>query len=88
MTKLTNKIITLSSRRTSMRLCGKEWNALDEICLREKINRNSLIDMIENNKDSKLGLAYATRLFLLLYYKSIASPSRRKIIPNVIKELV
>ena len=88
MTKLTNKIITINNRRTSMRLCCKEWNALDDICLREKINRNNLIAMIEDNKDHNLGLAYATRLFLLLYYKSIASNTRRKIVSSIIKELI
>ena len=55
-----------------MRLCIKEWSALDEVCLIEKINRNILIGLIENNKNSSLGLTYATRLFLLLYYKSKA----------------
>ena len=88
MTKLTNKIITIHERRTSMRLCHKEWCALEDICLREKISRNELIAMIEDNKNNRLGLAYATRLFLLLYYKSIANHNKRKIAPNIMKELI
>ena len=88
MTKLTNKIITIHERRTSMRLCRKEWCALEEVCSREQMNRNELLSMIEDNKNNRLGLAYATRLFLLLYYKSIANHTKRKIVPNIIKELV
>ncbi len=75
MTKLTNRIININNRRTSMRLCQKEWNALEDICKREKINRNLLIEQIENNKNQKLGLTYATRLFLMLYYKNLAAKS-------------
>ncbi len=75
MTKLTNRIININNRRTSMRLCQKEWNALEDICKREKINRNLLIEQIENNKNQKLGLTYATRLFLMLYYKNLATKS-------------
>lgn len=86
MTKLSNKIITINNRRTSMRLCNKEWNALDEICLREKINRNILIGLIEDNKNPTLGLAYATRLFLILYYKAIAINHRNKL-HDIIKEI-
>ena len=56
MTKLTNRIININNRRTSMRLCQKEWNALEDICKREKINRNLLIEQIENNKNQKLFL--------------------------------
>lgn len=75
MTKLTNRIINVNNRRTSMRLCQKEWNALEEICKREKVSRNLLIEQIENNKNQSLGLTYATRLFLMLYYKSLAKNS-------------
>ncbi len=71
--KLTNKILKINNRRTSMRLCTKEWNAIDNICLREKIHRNKLITMIEENKDQSLGLAYATRVFALLYYQEAAA---------------
>lgn len=95
MTKLANKIININNRRTSMRLCTKEWDALEDICLREKVSRNKLIEMIENSKNQKLGLTYSTRLFLVLYYKSVAKPSRNQNyrldnnpnILNVIKEI-
>lgn len=73
MTKLVNKIIALNNRRTSMRLCHKEWLALKEICLRENITPNRLIELIENKKNSELGLTYATRLFTLVYFQNLAN---------------
>ena len=69
-----------------MRLCSKEWSALDDVCLTEKINRNILIGLIENNKNSSLGLTYATRLFLLLYYKSRALKQKENL-ASIIHEI-
>ena len=69
-----------------MRLCLKEWSALDDICLFEKINRNILISLIENNKNPSLGLTYATRLFLLLYYKSKAF-KQKETLETIIHEI-
>lgn len=87
MTKLTSRVIKVNQRHTSMRLCCKEWSALDEVCAREQISRSDLFSLIENNKNDKLGLAYATRLFLLLYYQSLAMPSKHKHAAAIIKEL-
>ncbi len=86
MTKLCNKIITLKDRRTSMRLCLKEWSALEDVCLNEKISRNILISLIEDNKNPLLGLTYATRLFLLLYYRTkIFNP--KETLENIMHEI-
>lgn len=70
MSKLSNKIIKVGNRRTSMRLCCQEWDSLSEICKFEKINRNKLIELINQSKDVQHGLTYATRLYMLLYYKN------------------
>ena len=43
-TKLCNRIIVLKDRRTSMRLCVMEWEALKEICKKEKVYRNYMIE--------------------------------------------
>lgn len=59
-----------------MRLCQKEWAALDDVCEREHINRNKLIELIENSKNQILGLTYSTRLFLMLYYRDAAKPPK------------
>ena len=73
MAKLVNKIIFVNKRRTSMRLCLKEWEALNEICEREHIARNKLIEIIEDKKDEELGLTYSTRLFIVMYYRRLAA---------------
>lgn len=77
MPKLVNKIISVNKRRTSMRLCTLEWDALNEVCEKENISRNKLIERIENDKDDTLGLAYSTRLFLVQYYRDAANRPRR-----------
>lgn len=78
-TKLTNRIISLNNRRTSMRLSIKEWEALKEICHKEKITRNKLIEMIEQYKDNELGLSYSTRLFITCYYWHAATDTGHRL---------
>ena len=78
MTKLMNKIILINNRRTSMRLCQKEWDALYEVCKIERISKNHLIEMIEANKSEVLGLTYSTRLFLVTYFREAASEDGHK----------
>lgn len=73
MTKLVNKVLHINNRRTSMRLCLTEWEVLSEICKKENITRNKLIELIENNNHGRLGLTYITRLFVIIYYHDIAS---------------
>lgn len=55
MTELSSRVITIHKRKTTMRLCKNEWEALKDICKREKINRKMLLEMIESRKDPKLG---------------------------------
>lgn len=78
MTKLINKIILINNRRTSMRLCLKEWDALYEVCKIEKISKNHLIELIEADKASALGLTYSTRLFLVSYFREAATEDGHK----------
>lgn len=37
MTELSSRVITIHKRKTTMRLCKNEWEALKDICKREKI---------------------------------------------------
>lgn len=89
MPKLINKIISINNRRTSMRLCNLEWNALNEICELENISRNRLLEAIENDKPSNLGLTYATRLFMVEYYRNASHVNIRGIqTPNITHTLL
>lgn len=84
MTKLTNRVITLYGRKTSMRLATQEWEALEEICFRENIKRKKLLELIETNKDPKLGLTCSVRLFEIVYMlrQLLANTSRNKVNDN------
>lgn len=80
MTKLVNRVLVINNRRTSMRLCLKEWEVLTNICKTEGLSKNSLIETIENNNYSSLGLTYMTRLFLISYlYDSVKLSASNKI---------
>ena len=67
MTKLTNKVISLFDRKTSMRLASSEWTAVDDICKKEQIKRKQLLEIIASNKDPKIGLTCSVRLFTIIY---------------------
>ena len=56
-----------------MRLCSEEWSALHDICQKEHIHRNQLIEQLDRLKNQNEGLTSLTRLFLLMYYKSLAT---------------
>ena len=68
MTELSNKVIFINNHKTSMRLANAEWEAIDNICKRENIKRNTLIEMISARKNTQLGLTCSVRLFSLIYY--------------------
>ncbi|MFV0627533.1 MAG: ribbon-helix-helix domain-containing protein [Alphaproteobacteria bacterium] len=71
MVVLVNKIICLNARNTCIRLCDKEWEAFDEICLNEKIKRKKLVEKIKAGKSPDMGLTPAIRLFTTLYYRNL-----------------
>ena len=79
MTKLANRVISIFDRKTSMRLAMPEWIALDDICKREHIKRKKLFELIEENKDPKLGLTSSVRLFVITYCHNLIFGSAYKI---------
>lgn len=78
MTELSSRVITIHKRKTTMRLCKNEWEALKDICKREKINRKMLLEMIESRKDPKLSLTPSIRLFSLVYLHELSKPLLEK----------
>lgn len=72
MASLSNRVISIYNRKTSMRLAPAEWEAIDTICRRENIKRKKLFELIDANKDEKMGLTSSVRLFLY-YRKSFLS---------------
>lgn len=98
MTKLANRVISVFNRKTSMRLAMPEWIAVDDICRREHIKRKKLFELIERNKDPKLGFTCSVRLFTITYlhhnlvnssYGSSESnfqrPTEKEAYPNIAK---
>ena len=79
MTVLTSRVISIHKRKTTMRLCTHEWEALKDICKRENISRKNLFELIEKNKDPHLGLTPSIRLFSLVYFHDLADKSIRRI---------
>lgn len=71
---LSNRVISIYNRRTSIRFTPSEWSALDDICQLEQIPRKTLIELIDMNRDEKIGLAAAIRLFIIIYYKNAVFP--------------
>ncbi|MBP5353348.1 MAG: ribbon-helix-helix domain-containing protein [Alphaproteobacteria bacterium] len=67
MTIQIRRVISVFDKKTTMRLTQTEWIILNHICRQEKINRKKLLEMIEEKRDTALGLTPAVRLFSLLY---------------------
>lgn len=68
MAELASKVISLTNKKTSIRLAVAEWEAIDIICQRENIKRNNLIELINDKKDENLGLTCSVRLFSIIYF--------------------
>ena len=76
MSELKSKVVVINNRRTSVRLCNSEWLALEDLCKRERVPRNRLIEAIENsnhNNNQKIGLTGAIRLFSIIYYHTLSN---------------
>ena len=73
MALISNRVISIYNRKTSIRLAPIEWSALEYICHEEKIPRKLLFELIDLNRDDQTNLTAAIRLFILAYYKRAAS---------------
>lgn len=78
MSRLANRVVSVYNRKTSMRLAPSEWEAIDLICEKENISRKTLFELIDLNRDTKIGLTAAIRLFTIIYYKNVNTISQKK----------
>ncbi|HVJ53914.1 MAG TPA: ribbon-helix-helix domain-containing protein [Aliidongia sp.] len=69
---LINRNVTVMGRRTSVRLEQAMWDALEEICRRERKVMNRLITEIEQNRHES-SLTAAIRVTIMLYFKNAAT---------------
>jgi predicted DNA-binding ribbon-helix-helix protein len=69
---LINRNVTVTGRRTSVRLEQAMWDALEEICRRERKVMNRLITEIEQTRQES-SLTAAIRVTIMLYFKTAAT---------------
>lgn len=69
---LINRNVTVSGRRTSMRLEPAMWEALQQICSREGKTLNELVTEIDRMR-SESSLTAAIRVYLLGYFRAAAT---------------
>lgn len=72
MSSLINKNIMVAGHRTSMRLEPEMWDALAEICQREKSSIRDICTIIDASRGSS-SLTSAVRVFILAYYRFVVA---------------
>ncbi len=70
--QLINRNVTANRGRTSMRLEPELWDALDEICARERLSLGEVVRRIEQRGHSG-GRTSAVRVHVLEYFRNAAS---------------
>lgn len=74
MSRLINRNVVAGRGRTSMRLEPELWDALKEICRRERQDLNQLVRYIES-LGHRGGRTSAVRVYVLQYYRAAACES-------------
>lgn len=72
MSTLISRNITLSDRRTSIRLEPEMWDALNEICTRESRTVHDLCAQIDRER-TQSGLTAGVRVYILNYFRAAAT---------------
>lgn len=69
---LANRNVTIAGRRTSMKLEPDMWDALDEICYREKATVHEVCTQVARHHHGN-NLTAAIRVFILSYFRKAAT---------------
>ena len=67
---LISRNITISGRRTSVRLEPEMWSSLKEISKRERCSIHDICSLISLRKNENTSLTAAIRVFLMLYFRA------------------
>jgi len=70
---LVSRNVTIDGHRTSCRLEPTMWEALYDVCARERINIHALCTMVNQRKDENTSLTAAIRVFALAYFRAAAT---------------
>jgi predicted DNA-binding ribbon-helix-helix protein len=76
--RLINRNVVAERGRTSMRLEPELWDALAEICVRERQDINRLVREIEAT-GHRCGRTSAVRVFVLKYFRDAASDAGHEV---------
>ena len=70
---LVSRNITIAGHRTSCRLEPTMWEALYDICERERITVHKLCTVIDQRRAPRLTLTAAIRVFALAYFREAST---------------
>ncbi|WP_247881036.1 ribbon-helix-helix domain-containing protein [Skermanella sp. TT6] len=70
---LVSRNVTVAGHRTSCRLEPFMWDALYDICRRERITIHTLCTQINERKEPATSLTAAIRVFALAYFRAAAT---------------
>lgn len=70
---LVSKNVTVSGHRTSVRLEPDMWEALKEICRRERATLHEVCTQIAAHRRDKASLTAAIRVFIMAYFRAAAT---------------
>lgn len=69
---LVSRNVTISGRRTSLRMEQETWDALGEVCKREGKSIHQICTLIEERR-SVSNRTSAVRAFIIAYYRAAAT---------------
>lgn len=69
---LLSRNVTVAGRRTSVRLEPKMWDALSEICQRERLSTHDICTVIAARRSAST-LTAALRVFVMDYFRAAAT---------------
>jgi predicted DNA-binding ribbon-helix-helix protein len=64
--------VTINGHRTSLRLQSEMWDAIDEICRRERLSIHEFCSRIALQRNSR-SLTSEVRVYTMAYYRAAAS---------------
>ena len=72
-TTLLSRNVTVSGRRTSVRLEPEMWSALRDIAQRERCAMHDICTLISLRKKARTSLTSAIRVFMMLYFRAAST---------------
>lgn len=73
LSRLINRNVTSGAGRTSMRLEPEIWDALTEICARERLRLGELVRKVDARPEGDGGRTSAMRCFAIGYFRTAAT---------------